>query len=443
LWQPLRAEERQRKPNGMDLAQWHAFGAFMDIPRESKAREKKIRRIILITIGLVSVLAITLGLSRLKPAAPSVDRSTVWIDTVKRGAMIRQIRGTGTLVPTVIQWIPSVTDARVDRVLVLPGSQVKADTVLLELNNPELVLAMRDAELQLKAGVADLEAQRVKLENDHMDQMAAAAAVKSEYLEAKLKAEADESLAKEGLVAELNLKISRAKAEEMATRNDIEEKRLQINDASLKAQMVVQQARVDQLRAQYQLKHDQVDGLRVRAGVDGVLQQLPVQVGQRVTPGTTLAKVAQPEHLKAELKIAETQAKDIQIGQTASVDTRNGVIAGHVIRVDPAVQNGTVTVDVGLDGTLPKGARPDLTVDGTVELDRLQDVLYVGRPTSGQENDVVGLFKLNEGGATRVKVKLGKSSVNTIEILDGLRVGDQVILSDMSAWDAYDRIRLK
>ena len=415
----------------------------MDIPRESKAREKKIRRAILIVIGLVSVLAITLGLSRLKPAAPSVDRSTVWIDTVKRGAMIRQVRGTGTLVPTVIQWIPSATDARVDRILVLPGTQVKADTVLLELSNPELVLALRDAELQLKAGEAELQAQHVKLENDHMDQVAAAAAVKSEYLEAKLRAEADEALAKEGLVADLALKISRAKAEEMATRNDIEDKRLEINDASLKAQMVVQQAHVDQLRAQYQLKRDQVDGLRVRAGVDGVLQQLPVQVGQRVTPGTTMAKVAQPEHLKAELKIAETQAKDIQIGQTASVDTHNGVIAGHVIRVDPAVQNGTVTVDVGLDGIMPKGARPDLTVDGTVELDRLQDVMYVGRPTSGQENDVVGLFKLDEEGATRVKVKLGKSSVNTIEILDGLRVGDQVILSDMSAWDAYDRIRLK
>ncbi|HET6268194.1 MAG TPA: efflux RND transporter periplasmic adaptor subunit [Acidobacteriota bacterium] len=416
----------------------------MDIPRESKAREKKIRRIILITIGLVSVLAITLGLSRLKPAAPSVERSTVWIDTVKRGAMIRQVRGTGTLVPTVIQWIPATTDARVDRILILPGTQVKANSVLLELNNPELVLAMRDAELDLKAGEADFQAQRVKLENDHMDQVAAAAAVKSDYLEAKLKAEADEALAKEGLVPELTLKISKAKAEEMATRNDIEAKRLEINEASVKAQVVVLQAHVDQLRAQYQLKRDQVEGLRVRAGVDGVLQQLPVQVGQRVTPGTTLAKVAQPEHLKAELKIAETQAKDIQIGQSASVDTRNGVIVGHVTRVDPAVQNGTVTVDVGLDGVLPKGARPDLTVDGTVELDRLQDVMYVGRPTSGQENDVVGLFKLDEdGGASRIKVKLGKSSVNTIEILDGLRVGDQVILSDMSAWDAYDRIRLK
>ena len=359
--------------------------------------------------------------------------------------MLRQVRGTGTLVPEQVQWIPAATDGRVEKIFVLAGALVKSDTILLQLSNPELELASRDAELQLKAAQAELASERVRLESQRMDQEAAAAGVKADFIEAQLRAEADETLAKEGLVADFTLKISKAKAEELALRYEIEKKRVEINKESVIAQMDVQRAKVDQLRALYQLKHNQLEALSVRSGADGVLQQLPLQVGQRVTPGTTLAKVAQPEHLKAELKIAETQAKDIQIGQVASVDTRNGIIPGHVMRVDPASQNGTVTVDVRLEGALPKGARPDLTVDGTVELERMQDVLYVGRPASGQENGTVGLFRLEQDGsdASRVTVKLGRSSVNTIEILEGLKPGDQVVLSDMSAWDAYDHIRLK
>lgn len=417
----------------------------MDVPRQNVAHKRKIRRAILVGVGLIVVLGITLGLSRLKPAAPGVERATVWIDTVKRGPMVRQVRGTGTLIPEQVQLIPAATDGRVDRIFVLAGAQVKSDTILIQLSNPELVLAARDAELQLRASEAELASERVRLESLRMDQEAAAAGVKADFIEAELRAEADETLAKEGLVADFTLKISKAKAEELALRYEIEKKRVEINKESVKAQIEVSQAKVDQIRALYRLKQDQVEALRVRAGSDGVLQQLPLQVGQRVTPGVTLAKVAQPEHLKAELKIAETQAKDIQIGQIASIDTRNGIIPGKVMRVDPASQNGTVTVDVALEGALPKGARPDLTVDGTIELERMPDVLYVGRPASGQENGMVGLFKIEQDGsnASRIKVKLGRSSVNTIEILEGLNTGDQVVLSDMSAWDSYDHIRLK
>jgi len=298
--------------------------------------------------------------------------------------------------------------------------------------------------LQLRAAIAEFENIRARIESEKMNQEAVAAQIKSEYLAARLRAEADESLAKEGLVPDITLKISKGKAEEYALRYEIEKKRLGVNEGAIKAQINVQQTKVDQLKALYQLRKEQVAALRVRAGTDGVLQQLPVQVGQRVTPGATLAKVAQPENLKAELKIAETQAKDILIGQMASVDTRNGVIPGHVTRIDPAVQNGTVTVDVKLDGPLPKGARPDLTVDGTVELERLESVLYVGRPASGQEESAITLFKIDRDGVTahRVKVKLGRSSVNTIEIIEGLAEGDSVILSDMSQWDEFDRIKL-
>ncbi len=414
----------------------------MDIPR--KAPNRKLRRIIIAGAGVILLAAITLGLSQLKPAAPNVEKNTVWVDKVKRGLMLRQVRGTGTLVPELVLFIPAATEGRVERILILPGSVVTADSVLLELSNSELELAARDAELQLRAAIAEFENIRARLESEKMDQEAIAAQVKSEFLAARLRAEADESLAKEGLVPDITLKISKGKAEEYALRYEIEKKRLGVNQGSIRAQINVQQTKVDQMKALYHLRKEQVAALRVRAGTDGVLQQLPVQVGQRVTPGVTLAKVAQPEKLKAELKIAETQAKDILIGQVASVDTRNGVIPGHVIRIDPAVQNGTVTVDVALDGPLPKGARPDLTVDGTVELERLESVLYVGRPASGQEESAITLFKIDRDGATaqRVKVKLGRSSVNTIEIIEGLKEGDSVILSDMSQWDEFDRIKL-
>jgi HlyD family secretion protein len=394
--------------------------------------------------GTVLVPFITWGLSTLKPAAPTVEKATVWTDTVKRGPMLIQVRGLGTLVPEEILWIPATTDGRVVRRFVLPGSPVTADTVVLELTNPELEQLALDAEWQLRAAQAQLNSLKAQLESQLLDQKAAAATVQSEYQQAKLNAEKDEELAKLGLGANLNVKLSKAKAEALTTRNSIEQQRLQVSSDSVKAQLDAQKARVEQLRALYELKRTQIESLRVRAGAEGVLQELPVEVGQRVTAGTILAKVAQPAHLKAQLKIPETQAKDVQIGQVASIDTRNGIIPGSVMRVDPAVQNGTVTVDVKLEGALPKGARPDLSVDGTIEIERLRDVLYVGRPAFGQPNSTVGIFKLEPGGkeASRVQVKLGRSSVNAIEILSGLKVGDQVILSDMSAWDAFNRIRL-
>ena len=414
----------------------------MDIPRQ--APNRKLRRILFAAGGLVLLVAVTVGLSQLKPAAPTVEKNTVWIDKVKRGLMLRQVRGTGTLVPELVQWIPAGTEGRIERILILPGSVVTPDSVLLEMSNQELEVQTGDAALQLQAAQAEYANTQARLQSQKMDQEAVAAQVKSDYLEAQLRAEADESLAKEGLVPDITRKISKAKAEELAVRYDIEKKRLSVNESSVAAQLNVQRTKVDQFRAMYELRRKQLEALRVRAGVDGVLQQLPIQVGQRVTPGTNLARVAQPEKLKAELRIAETQAKDIQIGQQASIDTRNGIIAGHVVRIDPAVQNGTVTVDVALDDALPRGARPDLTVDGTVELERLESVLYVGRPASGQEESTITLFKIDRNGtnANRVKVKLGRSSVNTIEIIEGLSEGDSVILSDMSQWDQFDEIRL-
>jgi HlyD family secretion protein len=416
----------------------------MDIVRPSNQRRRRLLRSAYALGGLVAVLIVTLGLSRLKPAAPSVERGSVWIDTVKRGPMVRQVRGLGILAPENVRWIPAGTEGRVEEILVKPGAEVKAGTTLLVLSNQELELAALDSEWQLKAAEAETENLKVQLQSQLFDQQASAATVRAGYRQAKLQAEADEELAKSGLVSNLTLKISESKAEELGTRSELEQKRLDINELSTTARLAVQQARVEQLRALARLKRNQVDALRVRAGLDGVLQQLPVQVGQRLAPGATLAKVADPRHLKAELKIAETQAKDIVIGQAASIDTRNGVVPGRVVRIDPAVQNGTVTVDVAIDGSLPKGARPDLSVDGTIQLERLDDVLSVGRPAFGQEQSTVGLFRLEPGGAqaVRVKVKIGRSSVNTIEILDGLKEGDQVILSDTSAWDDFDRLRL-
>lgn len=419
----------------------------MDIIREDFAQIRRRKRWILAVTAVTVLLLITLGLSRLKPAAPTVEKATVWIDTVKRGPMLRQVRGPGSLVPEVegIRQISASTDARVERLLVQPGAAVESGTVLLELSNPELQREALDAEWQLKAGQAELTNTRVRLEKELLDQQAAAATVESDYHQAALQAETNEGLFKEGIVPGLTLKLSQVRAQELETRNEIEKKRLAVYSESAKAQSAAQEARVEQLRALANLKHGQVDALHVRAGIRGVLQELPLQPGQRVTPGTSLAKVVQPERLKAQLKIAETQAKDVQIGESASIDTRNGMVAGHVSRVDPSVQAGTVTVDIALDGPLPKGARPDLSVDGTIELDRLSDVTFVGRPAFGQEEGQITLFRLSETGAeaTRVKVRLGKSSVNTVQILDGVKPGDRVILSDMSAWDAFDRVRLK
>ena len=419
----------------------------MDILREDIGRRKRRRRFVFGGAGVGAILLITLGLSRLKPAAPTVDRSTVLIDVVKRGALERQVRGPGSLVPEIegIRQISASTDARVERMLAQPGAPVLPDTVLLEMSNSELERDALDADWQLKAGQADLANTRVKLQKELLDQQAAAATVESDYHQAQLQAETNEGLFKEGLVAAITLKLSQTRARELATRNEIEKKRLAVSSEAERAQLAAQEARVEQLRALARLKRSQMDALRVRAGIRGVLQEVPVQPGQRVTPGMTLAKVVQPEKLKAQLKIAETQARDVQNGERASIDTRNGIVEGHVSRIDPSVQGGTVTVDVALDGPLPKGARPDLSVDGTIELERLADVIFVGRPAFGSEQSNVTLFRLRPDSdeAVRVRVRFGKSSVNTVEVLEGLKPGDKVVLSDMSAWDAFDRVRLK
>ena len=418
----------------------------MDIQRSaSVAAAKKKRRIIVSVLAVIFIAGVTLGLSRLKPAAPSVERSTIWTDTVKRGPMIRQVRGLGTLVPVDIRSISALTDATVERRRILPGTQVKADTIIMDLSDPTTEQAAVDAELKLKAAEADYKNLEVKVQSDLMTQRANAATVSSDYNDAKTKAEIDTQLNKLGVTSGQTLKTSLGKEQELATRNQIEQERVAINTKSVTSQLAVQQATIDELKTLYQLKMKQLDALHVRAGIDGVLTEVPVVEGQRVQAGTNIAKVVQPNHLKAELKIAETQSKDITFGQPASIDTHNGLIDGTVMRIDPAVINGTVTVDVKLEGQLPPGARPDLSVDGTIDLDRLANVEFVGRPAFGQENSTVSMFKLDPDGkgATRVTVKLGRSSVNAVEILGGLNEGDQVILSDMSRWDNVDRIRLE
>ena len=418
----------------------------MDIQRpDSVIKQKKLRRLIYAVTGGVAVLAVTVGLAKLKPAAPSVDRSTVWVDTVKRGPMVRQVRGLGTLVPEDIRWITGLTDARVEEIVLRPGAIVQPDSIILKLANPELEQSMEDATLQRKAGEADLLNTKARLETDLQNQRAAAATVRSDYEQAKLDQERKELLFKDGLAADIDLRVSKVKAQELEARNQIEIERVETYKKAAEAQIASQQARVDELRAVEALRKKQMDALNVRAGIKGILELVPVEVGQRFTAGTNIARVADPTRLKAQIRIAETQAKDVQIGQLAEVDTRNGVVQGKVSRVDPSVVNGTVTVDVIFSGPLPAGARADLTVDGTIELERMPDVIYVGRPAFGQELSTVGLFKLVDNGqeAERVQVKLGRSSVNTIEIQAGLQPGDQVILSDMSAQDKYDRIRLK
>lgn len=420
----------------------------MDIARPDQSRKRRRKRLLLALGGLAAISLITLGLSRLKPAAPTMEKGSVLLDVVKRGEMLRQVRGNGTLVPEQIQFVQAETDGRVERILVLPGAEVKPDTILMELSNPQLKQDAFDAEWQLKGDEAQLTKLKVQLESDRLTQKSAIATLKSDYEQARLVAEADENLAKGGLVAILTAKQSRAKADDLQARLEIENERLKISEDSTQAQLAAQQATIEKDQALLRLKRGQVEGLRVRAGIDGVLQQIgdlvTLQVGQRVTPTATLAKIVQPSKLKAEVKIAETQAKDILIGQVAEIDTRNGIIPGHVTRVDPAVINGTVTVDVKLEGALPKGARPDLSIDGTIELERLEDVVYVGRPVQGQAESTVSIFKVTDGGrgAVRVPVKLGRSSVGSIQILEGLQPGDQIILSDMSAWDSYERLRL-
>ena len=417
----------------------------MDIPRQTAAKARRRRQIIFGAIGIALVLLITLGVSRLKPAAPTVERGTVWLDTVKRGPMLRQVRGLGTLVPTDIRWLPAATEGRVERLLIQPGTKVKTNDVILEMSNPTTTQAALDAEWQLKAAEAEYQNLAVQLQSQVLAQKSEWAKVQSEYSQSKRQASTDTELAKLGVISDMTLKTSTEKAKELQMRDEIEQQRLTNSGETLKAQLAAQKAKVEQARAMYQLRREQVEALRVKAGTEGVLQELPLKEGQWVTPGTTLAKVVQPEHLKAELRVPETQAKDIALGLPAQIDTRNGVVQGKVSRIDPAVQNGTVTVDVQLEGQLPQGARPDLSVDGTIDLENLKNVLYVGRPAFGQEKSTVEIFKLDsdQKSASRVKVQLGRSSVNTVEIVGGLNEGDQVILSDMSRWDKYDRVRLE
>jgi HlyD family secretion protein len=403
-----------------------------------------IRRIVYISIVVITVPLITWALSRLKPAAPSVEAATLWPDTVKRGQMKVDRRGLGTLVPEETLFIPAISDGRVEKRLVQQGDRVKPDTILFVLSNPELENSMVDAEYQLKTAEATYTDTQMTLEKQGLDQQATAATVNADFKQAQLQSDRDKELAKEGLIPDLQEKLSSVKADELAQRSKLEQERLSFSKQQVQAQLAAQRAKIDQLRAMFELKKRQVEALKIRAGIDGIITELLVQYGQRVPAGTPLAKATQPWRLKAELKIAETQAKDILIGQNAEIDTRNGIIPGKVSRIDPAVINGTRTVDVRLIGPLPPGAVPDLSVDGTIEIENLKDVVYMGRPVFGQPNSTIQIFKIDPDGkgASRVPVKLGRTSVNTIEVLDGLKVGDRVILSDMSAMDGHDRIRL-
>ncbi|MBY0494687.1 MAG: HlyD family efflux transporter periplasmic adaptor subunit [Cyanobacteria bacterium] len=420
----------------------------MDIQRPaSVAQAKKRRQYMIGAAAVVVIVIVSVVLSGLEPAAPTVERATVWVDTVKRGPMVRQVRGLGTLVPVdeARRWVPASTQGRVEKIVLRPGVQVTPDTIVLELSDPNVQQALNDAEQQLRAAEADYNSLKARLDADTLNQRAQAAIVRADHDIAQNDRKMNEALAKEGLVSQQILSQAVTRAESLTVRNRIEGDRLKVSEASAAAQLASAQANIDQRRSTYNLRRQQVDQLRVRAGMAGVLEQVPVEVGQQVQPGTNLVRVADPTRLKAELRIAETQARDLTIGQIASVDTRNGFIPGKVVRIDPAAVNGTVTVDVALEGELPRGARPDLSVDGTIELERLDNVLFVGRPAFGQEQSTVGLFKLNSetGEASRAQVQLGRSSVNTIEVLGGLAEGDQVVLSDMSAWDQFEKIRLR
>ncbi len=416
----------------------------MDVKREGVARRKRIKVTAYSVLGIGVAAAGYWRLAQLKPAAPSVERATVWVDTVKRGPMVRQVRGLGTLVPEEIVWIPAAFDSQVSKLYVKSGQAVAPDTILVTLSNPDMELAANDLEWQVKQAEANFSDLKVKLQSQRLDQEVQVNNTASDLKQALLTKERDEELGRNQLKADLEVKLSVAKWEQLQHRLELERQRLAIMTESEQAQLDAQKVQIEKLRAAWVLKKKQVEELIIRAGTDGVLQEMTLQVGQRVKPGDVLAKVAQPRKLKAELKIAETQAKDILLGQPAEIDTRNGIIPATVVRIDPNVVNGTRTVDCKLNGPLPPGAVPDLSVDGTVEIEKLADVLFVGRPVFGQPNSQVGLFRLEADGrnATRVPVKLGRSSVNTIEIVDGLKIGDQVILSDMSAQDQYPRIQL-
>ena len=415
----------------------------MDIQRLGVARSKKIRRILFVLAFILAASAVTYGLSKLKPAARSVDRATVLSGKVKRGTMVRDIHGTGTLVPEDIRWIPAGRDGLVEKINVRIGDTVGPNTVLAELRNPDLLQTLMDSALEIKAAEADLVNTRTGHENAAINQQITIANLDAAARRARLQADTDDELAKRGLIGQLTVKLSRLEADSTASQVEREKQRVVINAKSAEAQIVAQEARLDHLRATLEMRKRQIDELKIRAGVSGVLQQLSIEAGQRIAAGAPVARVAEPGHLKAELRIAETQAKDILLGQVASIDTRLGIIPGRVVHIDPAAVQGTVTVDIQLEGELPRGARPDLSVDGTIEIERLSNVLYVGRPVNAQQATTVQMFKvLPNGEAVRIPVRIGQVSVNAVEIREGLQEGDEVILSDMSEWDATDRIRL-
>ena len=416
----------------------------VDIARPSQAKKKRIRRILYISVAVVVVAGISLGVSQLKPAAPTVDRAVVWIDSVKKGSMLRQVRGSGTLVPEDIRWINTQSSGRVERIILRPGAQVTPDTVILELTNPQLEQAVRYAELAFRSAQAAFTNRKAELESALLAQEANVANIETQYKQAALELEANETLFKENLISKITLQQKQGLAADLKNRVAVEKSRLTITKEGMSSQLAPQEAEVNQRKAAWELRRRELGDLRVKAGMSGILQLVPVERGQQVNPGTNLARVANPTNLKAELRIAETQTKDIHIGQYAEVDTRNGIVKGHVSRIDPASSGGTVGVDVIMDGELPPGARPDLSVDGTIQLERLDNIVYVGRPAFGQENSTVTIFKVAASGeAIATKVKLGRASVNTIEVIEGLNPGDQVILSDMSQYDAFDRVQLK
>lgn len=418
----------------------------MDIQRTGKSKlKKRIRRGAVIVVGLVAIAGITYGLTRLKPAAPTLERSTAVIDTVKRGEMRREVRGIGTLVPQLVRFVPAPSEGRVEKVNLQPGVVVGFDTVLVEMSNPKLEQEAMDADYQVKTAQAEKETLRTRLESESMTQQSNIASINAEYSQAKVQLDTDEVLGKQGLVPELLLKISRMRLLDLNNRLKVEQQRLAVTAKSVKAQINAQESRISQLQALARLKRDQAAALQVRAGTSGVLQEISVQVGQQLAPGANIARVADPASLKAELKVAETQIKDVALGQSVAVDTRNGIIQGRVMRIDPAAREGTFVVDVELIGALPGSARPDLSVDGTIELEVLKNVLHVGRPSLGQANQPIKLFKLSPDGqeAVQTQVKLGRTSVSTVEIVGGLNEGDQVILSDTATLDGYERIRVR
>lgn len=417
----------------------------MDIPRETNKKWRIIRRTIYIVFSIVTIVGITAALSQLEQAAPVVDRATVYIGEVKRGDMLRDVGGPGSLVPIDIRWISSTTSGRVEKILIFPGTPVQEDTVIIELSNEQLELDAQSAKLQIKSAESRYAAMKVQLENELLNLETAAARMEADYTEAELKAKADAELAKDGLISDLQVKVSAVRVEELDKMKVIEQKRVDVQIEYAKTQLEVLQAEIEQAKALYALKAKQLEALHVTAGFNGVLEQRLVEVGQQIAPGVDLAKVSDPTRLKAVLQIDQNQVREVMVGQSVLIDLHSSELKGHVQRIDPSVQQGTVNVDVTLDDPLPSGARPDQRLNGTIEIEKLTNVLYTGRPYFGQPNSTIGLFRLDENQqeAVRTQVKVGQMSVSSIEIVHGLKESDRVILTNMSEWDDTDRIRLR